>query len=53
MNNSEDPMNAPFNKASFACLDFETTGFSPKTDRVIEVAVVLLHGVRLVLVGLP
>ena len=40
MNNSEDPMNAPFNKASFACLDFETTGFSPKTDRVIEVAVV-------------
>ena len=40
MNNSEDRMKAPFNEASFACFDFETTGFSPKRDRVIEVAVV-------------
>ena len=33
-------MKAPFDEASFACLDFETTGFSPKRDRVIEVAIV-------------
>ena len=45
MNNSEDRMKAPFNEASFACFDFETTGFSPKRDRVIEVAVVTVtHG---------
>ena len=45
MNNSEDLMKAPFNEASFACFDFETTGFSPKRDRVIEVAVVTVtHG---------
>ena len=38
-------MKAPFNEASFACFDFETTGFSPKRDRVIEVAVVTVtHG---------
>ena len=40
MNNNEDVMKAPFDEASFACLDFETTGFSPKRDRVIEVAIV-------------
>ena len=45
MNNSEDRMKAPFNEASFACFDFETSGFSPKRDRVIEVAVVTVtHG---------
>ena len=45
MKNSEDRMKAPFNEASFACFDFETTGFSPKRDRVIEVAVVTVtHG---------
>ena len=45
MNNSADLMKAPFNEASFACFDFETTGFSPKRDRVIEVAVVTVtHG---------
>ena len=45
MNNSEDRMKAPFNEASFACFDFETTGFSPKRDRLIEVAVVTVtHG---------
>ena len=38
-------MKAPFNEASLACFDFETTGFSPKRDRVIEVAVVTVtHG---------
>ena len=40
MNNSKDLMKAAFDEASFACFDFETTGFSPKRDRVIEVAVV-------------
>ncbi len=40
MNDSEDLMKAAFDEASFACFDFETTGFSPKRDRVIEVAVV-------------
>ena len=40
MINSEDLMKAPFNEATFACFDFETTGFSPNRDRVIEVAVV-------------
>ena len=45
MDNSADLMKAPFNEASFACFDFETTGFSPKRDRVIEVAVVTVtHG---------
>ena len=45
MINGEDLMKAPFNEASFACFDFETTGFSPKRDRVIEVAVVTVtHG---------
>ena len=45
MDNSADRMKAPFNEASFACFDFETTGFSPKRDRVIEVAVVTVtHG---------
>ena len=29
----------PFNEVEFACFDFETTGFSSKRDRVIEVAV--------------
>ena len=45
MNNSKDLMKAAFDEASFACFDFETTGFSPKRDRVIEVAVVTVtHG---------
>ena len=45
MDNSADLMKAPFNEASFACFDFETTGCSPKRDRVIEVAVVTVtHG---------
>ena len=45
MNNNVDVMKAPFDEASFACFDFETTGFSPKRDRVIEVAVVTVtHG---------
>ena len=45
MINSEDLIKAPFNAAPFACFDFETTGFSPKRDRVIEVAVVTVtHG---------
>ena len=33
----------PFNEAAFACIDFETTGFSQKSDRVLEVAVVIVQ----------
>ena len=40
MTNSQNSAKSPFNEATFACFDFETTGFSPKKDRVIEVAVV-------------
>ena len=33
----------PFDKAEFACFDFETTGFSPKRDRAIEIAIVIVR----------
>ena len=33
----------PFNEVEFACFDFETTGFSSKRERVIEVAVVTVY----------
>ncbi|HJM28180.1 MAG: 3'-5' exonuclease [Acidimicrobiales bacterium] len=32
-----------FNETRFACLDFETTGFSSRTNRVVEVAVVIVE----------
>ncbi len=32
-----------FNKTRFACLDFETTGFSSRSNRVVEVAIVIVE----------
>ncbi|MEC7924007.1 MAG: 3'-5' exonuclease [Actinomycetota bacterium] len=43
MSDSGTAANVPFDEAEFACFDFETTGFSSKRDRVIEVAVVTVH----------
>ena len=43
MDTSDPIENIPFDEAEFACFDFETTGFSPKRDRVIEVAVVIVQ----------
>jgi DNA polymerase III epsilon subunit family exonuclease len=40
---TESDMEIPFAEAAFACLDFETTGFSPKDDRVVEVAVAIVQ----------
>jgi len=34
-----------FEHTRFACIDFETTGFSPKSSRAIELAIVgVQHG---------
>ena len=32
-----------FSETRFACLDFETTGFSPRSNRVVEVATVIVE----------
>ena len=34
-----------FEDTKFACIDFETTGFSPKSSRAIELAIIQVqHG---------
>ena len=43
MNNIDAIGKISFDEAEFACFDFETTGFSPKRDRVIEVGVVIVR----------
>lgn len=44
---AETNLHTVFNHSKIACVDLETTGLSPTTDRIIEVGIVLLHNGKL------
>jgi DNA polymerase III epsilon subunit family exonuclease len=43
-NNNEQKTTSSMRDVSFAVVDFETTGIDPETDRVIQVAAIVING---------